>query len=194
MASFSSQVDEENPFLHQLFWQEEWIAALPHTLFVKHRKSLERCRDKTDFIAELSKIVGRAAQIEAIRILSRKGYFKQELVDKLVDKGFSEEVAQHAVDEMEGKGYINDRQRAEKIIQRELAKGHGPKYICQLLKHKRVSSSIISALVPLIKESETQSLSTHLTKRSQVSDRKKAVARLLRRGYSYEAIQQALDS
>lgn len=196
MSKLHVHVDDENPSLLHLLWDEEWVLAVNKALFSRRLKALERCREKSELIAECRKIERQAALVEAIRLLSRKGYFRHELMDKLISKGFSDEAAEHTVEEMGKKGYIDDQLRSEKIVRMELEKGHGPQYICQMLKHKRVPSDVIAALLPLMKKSEKQSLKSHLTKRSKMSDphdQKKKIARLLRRGYSFDAIQEALN-
>ncbi|MBS0652128.1 MAG: RecX family transcriptional regulator [Verrucomicrobia bacterium] len=170
------------------------MRSVRKSLFSRRLSSLRACNEKGEFLAKFQEIESQAARAEGVRLLARKGYFGPELKQKLMLKGISEEAAGEAVQYFEQKGYIHDGNRAVGVARRELKKGHGPQYIFQMLKHKKISSSEVAKLRPVIEKEEKQSLQAYLKKRSsalQGKDRRKIIAQLLRRGFSYEAVQEA---
>lgn len=186
--------DLQNPSLLHIYWDEECVQTVHKPLFFRRLGSLRACSDKGEFLAKFQEVEAQAARAEGVRLLARKGYFGPELKQKLMLKGISEEAADKAVQYFEQKGYIHDGNRAEGVARRELKKGHGPQYIFQKLKHKKISSAEVAKLRPLIEREEKQSLQAYLKKRSsalQGKDRRKIIAQLLRRGFSYEAVQEA---
>ncbi len=196
MSKLHFEDDSKNPLLLHIIWDEECVQTVYKLLFVRRLSSLRACSKKEELLAKLQEIEARAAHAEGVRLLARKGYFGHELKHKLMLKGISEATADETVRYFEQKGYIHDGNRAENVVRRELKKGHGPQYIFQMLKHKKISLDEVAKLRPLIEEEEKQSLQAFLKKRSSTSkekDRRKVIVQLLRRGYSYQAIQDAFD-
>jgi len=196
MSLLRSEGDLKNPSLLHIYWDGELVRIVYKSLFIRHLNVLRECCGKEEFLVKFQEIEAQAARAEGVRLLARKGYFGPELKQKLVLKGISEEAADKAVEYFEQNGYIHDGNRAEGVARRELKKGHGPQYIFQMLKHKKISREEVAKLRPLIEKEEKQSLQAYLKKRSsalQGKDRRKVAAQLLRRGFSYEAVQEAFQ-
>lgn len=197
MSLLRFEGDLKNPSLLHIYWDGEQVRTVCKSLFIRRLSVFRGCCDKREFWIKFQEIEAQAARAEGVRLLARKGYFGPELKQKLIQKGISEEVADKAVEYFEQKGYIHDRNRAEGVARRELKKGHGPQYIFQMLKQKKISKEDVANLRPLIEKEEKQSLQAYLKKRSsalQGKDRRKVAAQLLRRGFSYEAIHEVFQN
>ncbi len=196
MSRLRLEGDSQNPLMLHVIWGEEWVQTVCKSLFVSRLSCLQECKEKEEFLAKFREIEVQAARAEGVRLLARKARFGRELKQRLMLRGISEVAAGQTVRYFEQKGYIHDGNRAENLVHQELRKGHGPQYIFQMLKHKKIASDEIARLRPLIEKGENQSLQAFLKKRSSTlkeKDRKKLISQLLRRGYSYEAIQKAVD-
>lgn len=197
MSKLRFESDLQNPLFLHIIWDEKCVQTVYKSLFIRRLSCLRSCNEKKEFLDKFQQIEAQAARAEGVRLLARKWRFGPELKQKLMLKGISEKTADQTVHYFEQKGYIHDGNGAENVARRELKKGHGPQYIFQMLKHKKISSDEVAKLRPLIEKEEKKSLQAFLKKRSSTSkekDRRKLIAQLLRRGYSYAAIQDAFDS
>ena len=79
----------------------------------------------------------------ALRLLSRREHGAQELVNKLVQKGFSVPEAIEAVEQCQHLGYQSDNRYAESIYRTRVNQGYGPVRIEQQLKHAGICPEII---------------------------------------------------
>ncbi|WP_297453567.1 regulatory protein RecX [Persephonella sp.] len=124
----------------------------------------------------------------AFRLLAKKDYYKQELKQKLLQKGFNENQIEKVLDELEEKGYIND----DKLIQRhkELAiqKGKSPLYLRKKLYQKGISQLDFSYEEEL--EAALNLLRNKYKKQKKFYD---VVKFLKNRGFSYSVIQEAAN-
>ncbi|MCK5191788.1 MAG: regulatory protein RecX [Methylococcales bacterium] len=68
-----------------------------------------------------------------VRLLSRREHSQQELLDKLVIKGFDRTEAQLIVDDLASQGWQSNQRFAESYSRYRIKKGYGPiKIICEL--------------------------------------------------------------
>lgn len=184
---------ENNSLLIRVGWGDEWEQVVSKSLFARSLGKLRACRDKEEFLSVFRELELRIARAEAVRLLARKGYFSHEMRQKLLLKGLSEEAVSQVVQACVQKGYIDDAGRAQGVVRRELKKGHGLRYIDRMLQSKNVARGTVLAT-----EEET-SLRAYLRKQSSKIDlsdkqqRTKLIAKLLRRGYSYEMVRSVLD-
>lgn len=195
MSLLRTEVDLENNLALHLYWKDEWVKTIYKPLLFKCLSQLSACREKEEFTSLLHEMECKAAKEEGIRLLARKGYFAAELKQKLLCKLLSEEAVDQAMAFFQQKGYVQDCKRAEAVVRKELEKGKGPQFISQLLKHKKVSSDELMRLKPLIAEEEQSALRRFLQKKSEKLarlDRNKLIAYLLRRGFTYDAIDSVL--
>lgn len=138
----------------------------------------------------------RRAYNKAVDLLSRRDHSKKELIEKLRQKGYGE-FALTAVEKLEVYGYIDDRRFAfafaEELIR---LKSYGKKRVEQELYRKGIDRDIISAVI-----SECEFPSEKLTELIErkynryLYDEKgvnKTVNALLRLGYSYSEIRDAI--
>lgn len=138
----------------------------------------------------------RRSYNKAVDLLSRRDHSKKELIDKLRQKGHGEYAAQ-AAEKLSEYGYIDDRRFAftfaEELIR---LKSYGKKRVEQELYRKGIDRDIISEVI-----SECEFPSEKLTELIErkynryLYDEKgvnKTVNALLRLGYSYSEIRDAI--
>ncbi len=138
----------------------------------------------------------RRSYNKAVDLLSRRDHSKKELIDKLRQKGHGEYAAQ-AAEKLSEYGYIDDRRFAftfaEELIR---LKSYGKKRVEQELYRKGIDRDIISDVI-----SECEFPSEKLTELIErkynryLYDEKgvnKTVNALLRLGYSYSEIRDAI--
>ena len=149
--------------------------------------------------AELEKTVNiRRAYNCAVSLLSRRDHSKKELMRKLKEKGYSKG-AEAAVEKLANSGYVDD-ERFCRLYASELIrlKGYGRKRVEQELYLKGVDREIISGVLDEI-SFDTYRLSDiikrkYLAKMTDEKGRQKAFNALLRLGYSYSEIRDALEN
>lgn len=152
---------------------------------------------ETELAALEDAVSSRRAFNKAVELLSRRDHSKGELLTKLRQKGFSEG-AEEAVEKLEEYGYVDDY-RFAKMFSGELArlKKYGKSRIKQELYKKGVSRDIIDSVLEEI-EFDSESLVSVIEKKyfrnlDSVKGVKKTVNALLRMGYSYSEIKEALN-
>lgn len=147
--------------------------------------------------AELEDTVNiRRAYNCAVSLLSRRDHSKKELLQKLRSKGFADG-AEEALKKLCDSGYIDD-ERFCRLYASELVrlKGYGKRRIEQELYLKGIDRDIIyNVLEEISFDSDTLSdiiKRTYLSKMSDEKGRQKAFNALMRLGYSYGEIRDAL--
>lgn len=147
--------------------------------------------------AELESTVNvRRAYNCAVSLLSRRDHSEKELLRKLREKGYSFG-AEEAIEKLLSYGYVDDR-RFCRVFAEELLriKGYGRRRIEQELYKKGVSRDIVNEVLEEF-TFDNEALSDiikrkYLSKLSDEKGRKRAVNALMRLGYSYGDIRDAL--
>ena len=103
------------------------------------------------------------------------------LIDKLLQKKYS--IAEKIADEMDQYGYLPDDLLAASIVRRKEMQGYGPRYITQYLKERGLKSPL--------EFNELEAIQKWIPK-LQKKERSKAIAFLLRKGFSLQTIQLEL--
>lgn len=133
----------------------------------------------------------------AVRILTATSVSGRELQHRLEQKGSSPENAEDTVRWLEELQLLNDRQLAEAIVRRESAKGYGKARIRQTLYQKKIPRELWDEALERMPEMDDL-VAEFLQKRfggtkPDEKERKRAVDALVRRGHTWETIQNALD-
>ncbi len=150
--------------------------------------------DEIEYLAEKTAAIKRG-----LYILSFADNTKKNLVRKLILKGFSKEIAADAADHLEKTGYINEAEAA-KILSRDMAqkKLYGARRISAALYEKGFSRDAVERAM------EELDVDFHIIcgKRIEAMGGKalfvdkalkqKAVASLMRYGFSYDDIREGL--
>lgn len=83
----------------------------------------------------------------AYRLLSSRSYSSFLLKRKLLEKKYSEILCDEIVEELQRLGYLQDEEWARRLIEREFARGYGPRIIELKLKTKGVSPSQVREMI-----------------------------------------------
>ena len=139
----------------------------------------------------------KQARKKALDLLAGRNYATHLLRRKLVMKGFSEKIAQDAVQWVQQLGYVQDSEYLRAAIRQEQARGHGPNAILWKLRAKGFSEQAIEQemkqVLPVAEQKEMlRKLLVKLRLGTAASDRPKTVMALLRRGFDIETIRAVL--
>lgn len=134
----------------------------------------------------------------AVSLLSRRDHSKKELLRKLREKGYTDG-AEAAIEKLEESSYIDD-ERFCRMYASELVrlKGYGKRRVEQELSFKGVDRDIIRSVLDEILF-DTDKLSgiikrKYLSKMSDEKGRRKAFDALVRLGYTYGEIREAIKN
>ncbi len=166
---------------------------------VSFAQETEVSRETYEYVAFLAD--KHAAIRKGISILSFGDNTKKGLVQKLRTKGFSREAAEGACDFLAAAGYINEAESA-KMLARDMAekKLYGAKRISAALYEKGFSKEAIYASLEELDVDFAEICRARIRKMggkelfAAQETKQKAVAALLRYGFSYAEIRGALSA
>lgn len=136
-----------------------------------------------------------SAKMRAVRIVSAASVSENDLCRRLIQKGEDPKQAQEAVQWMSDLNLIDDRQTAEQIVSRCIARGYGLARAKQMLFEKRIPKHYWQEVLeeyPDQTEKIKQFLRSRLTSDADERDVKRAIDALIRRGHSYAQIRGAM--
>ena len=136
-----------------------------------------------------------SAKMRAVRIVSASSVSKDDLRIRLIRKGEDPRQAEEAVEWMSDLNLVDDRQTAEQLVSRCVARGYGLTKAKQMLYEKRIPKQYWQEALedyPDMTEKILDFLRSRLTAHSDQRDIKRAMDALLRRGHSYEQIRNAM--
>ena len=136
----------------------------------------------------------------ALKFLSNRWRTEKEIVDKMIKKGFDEEVINETLAYLKKYNFIDDRRFAEIYTEEKIRlKKLGNYRIKHELQNKGVDESIASEIVEKYSDNEYERAMELATKKikSYKNDDKNAIYRKLggylqRRGYSFECVSKVL--
>ena len=147
-------------------------------------------------------IMRTAAYESAIMSLSRREHSRAELVGKLKQKQFDGEIIISVLEELEERGYLDDRRFAQMWIERRTANHpRGRRMLARELEQKGVSAEVArETLAEHFPETDERGVLIGLIEKrrriSSVSDpqvfKRRLLGFLARRGFSYDDIRQVL--
>ncbi len=80
-------------------------------------------------------------------MLARREHGEQELLEKLVAKGFEREIAAKAVSELKTKDLVSDRRFVEVLVDNRIRRGYGPLRIRHELQQRGIDQALIEDTV-----------------------------------------------
>ena len=131
----------------------------------------------------------------ALRMLDKRDYARQELINKLVEKGETEEDAAEVTDRFVSLGIINDERYSAILVRHYAAKGYGASRIKNELYRRGIDRDLWDAALEEMPEQEDtldRFLQTKLKGSADEKAIKRATDALVRRGFSWEEIRSAL--
>ena len=181
-----------------LFIDGEYVMNLDAQTLIENRFDVGREIDDDELKDIIDKSNERRAKEKALWLISYRSHSKKELFDKL-KRGFDEESAQKAVDRMEELGLINDEEFA-RLYARKLVNGKKMSVKAaefELYRKGIDKITVEQVLGELEYDPQTQIIEFITKKYKNIQDEKikrRAVAALQRKGYSWEEIKQAIES
>ena len=181
-----------------LFIDGEYVMNLDAQTLIENRFDIGREIDDDELKDIIDKSNERRAKEKALWLISYRSHSKKELFDKL-KRSFDEASAQKAVDRMEELGLINDEEFA-KLYARKLVNGKKMSVKAAEYELYRKGIDKITAeqvLSELEYDPQTQIIEFITKKYKNIQDEKikrRAVAALQRKGYSWEEIRQAIEA
>ena len=138
-----------------------------------------------------------SAKMRAVRIVSATSVSKQDLQQRLIQKGEDPAYARQAVSWMEEMHLLDDRRTAEQIVERCISKGYGVARAKQALYEKRIPKAYWEEVLEDYPEQEDAIrayIDAHLPSQPDQKAVKKVIDALLRKGHSYGIIRRVLNS
>ena len=131
------------------------------------------------------------------KALSYRMLSEKQLYDKIIAKGFSEENAEYAVELFKKYGGINDEEYCESLIRTYKARGYGKKRIAQKLREAGIDRELSYERMEDF-EPDYSKMQKYIASKikSENPDRqtvKKVFDGLLRKGFSYSQVKEALN-
>lgn len=138
-----------------------------------------------------------SAKMRAVRIVSASSVSKQDLQQRLIQKGENAKDAQQAVSWMEEMNLLDDRRTAEQIVERCISKGYGLARAKQTLYEKRIPKDYWQEVLEDYPDQEDvirSFVESHLPQQPDQKAVRKVIDALLRKGHSYGIIRRVLNS
>ncbi len=158
--------------------------------------------DKAKYNYILNEVIYNKAQNTALAFLSRKMRTKQEVIKKLGEKDFSEEIISKVVEFLENYKYLNDKDYIEKFVRDKVkVNGHGKQKIMFELKQKGVDKFLIEDYFCEDEDFEDEEykkayeLACKKASRldlNEYKEKKRVFDYLARRGFSYDVINRCM--
>lgn len=139
-------------------------------------------------------------RLAALRLLGRRDYTSQEIIERLVARGYADDETRAAVAALVHEGAIDDRRTASAHVRHAAAiKGRGRLRISRELEARGVSKAIArEAMDQLPADGDRQAIERLLHRRRierplPFDQRRKLFGQLLRRGFPADAIRAVLS-
>lgn len=196
--SLTIQVKSTDPRKILLFWEGSLWREVGKSLFFSE---LAKCPHETSleaFAEWFALIEEKVGKRYALHLLSKRSFLALELEERLVSKGLSPTAARSVLCFCQSKGYLDDAEEMKRLIGKERKKGKSTTAIFFKLKAKKgIDPSFVRAC--LKDSSDSEALRKQLSKYASKLDlnhpveKQKVAARLLRKGFSFDAVIKALS-
>lgn len=160
-------------------------------LFINRLNKVRECSSTYELKEYIEKTEEEGAFKLVLRLLSRKGYFSSELRSKLTERGFPSLPTEKALSRCIERGYINDAAHWERVVESEVRKGRGPRFISAKLRKRDPKISQYLELNEIDQKASIESLLPKLSKKYDLKTREgkaKFFQALQRRGFDSDAI------
>ena len=177
---------------------DERVFALPSAVYSNHRLYEGEPFDETVYARLMALFAYPAALERAGKLLSAKEYSEQEIGKKLRASAYDEETITRVLNRLKAAGFLSDARFAGLYAQSRMKK-HGRARVMQELKQKGVAAEDVKdALAAFSEEDEVkvaakQAAKLLKNKTPSPDDKRRALAALARRGFSYSVARRALE-
>jgi len=173
-----------DPILYEVMDEKDVIKEVPVPFkLYKWPRAFPSLQRIEEWLQEEEK---KLAKQTAYRLLKVKRQSTSEIMRKLMQRGFSEEISQQTTNELKGLGFINDEDYNESLIASELKRGHGPFYIEMKLRSLGLNSRAVRQTIT--EEMQREAIRKLLPKL------KNPVSALQRRGFDLDLISSELKN
>ena len=150
-----------------------------------------------DTVVELQKLAARSeARVRAANMISARALSRRELEKRLRDKGAQDEDASAAADWLEHIGALDDAAYARSVVRQYSANGYGEAKLRDELRRRGVPRELWDEALetaPPAQETIARVVAMRTKgKRPDEKERKKLSDMLLRRGFSWRDVREAL--
>ena len=132
----------------------------------------------------------------ALRILERRDVSRKMMLDRLTEKGASEEAAGEVTDWLCDIGAINDERYAGLVVRHYARKGYGESRLCEELRRRGIDRELWDTALAEAPEPD-DTVYALLTRKLRGDDSpeniRRAVGYLQRRGFNWSDIEPALS-
>jgi regulatory protein len=138
------------------------------------------------------------ARKRAMDLLARREHSRHELLDKLIGKGCSRDIAELVLEELVQDRLLSDERFAESLVQTRRSQGHGPVRIRHDLRQKGVADGLIDRWLDERSEEWMEIISRVRCQKfgdalpADYSERARQARFLQSRGFTSEQIRRAL--
>jgi regulatory protein len=188
---------------YNIFLDEKYAFSVHETVLVKFGltkgMSLEDWSiDDMVYEDEIRKAFNRALHYLGFRMRS-----ELEVKKKLLEAGYGEAIVLEAIVKLKNLGFLNDESFSEALVQTQKNSANkGPRAIQQELQKKGIGKELQAQVLESYSEEEQLQIATRLAEKAANSNRSVAPAQLkqkiqnalLRKGYSFDIIKQALEN
>ena len=183
-----------------IYVDEEYRATVDSDYWYSEKYRNYKEIDEEELTELLDAVSFRRAYNKGLDLLSRRPHGTKELIKKLCEKGHEKNSVEKACDRLLELGLLNDEEFA-RILATELyeRKGYGIKRIKQELIFRGIDREIAENAIETL-DIDTQNRiiliikKKYLNKIDDEKGRKRAIDGLMRLGYSYSDIKNALNS
>ncbi len=136
------------------------------------------------------------AKKRALALLEKRDYSRRMLIDKLTEKGASDEAAAEVADWLCSLGVIDDERYAGLVVRHYARKGYGQRRIREELFRRGIDRDLWDVSLEQLPASDDtvyRLLSGRLRGSHAPADLERARNYLLRRGYSREEVRGAIE-
>lgn len=195
---------KNNKDRYSIFIEDGFLIGVSEKTLLEHK--LREGAEVTPFLFEkLQQAEGRnKVKSYCMKMLGRRDYARKELFDKAVNKDFPENIIYSVLDELEDKGFINDRSFAEKFAaDKSRLNNWGPAKIKSKLYNKGISRRVAErGIEKVFNELDLEETFFNLVRKNRrkflreedpLKRKKKVFDYLHRKGYRSESIFNYLD-
>ena len=140
--------------------------------------------------------MNEAAKKRALSLVEKRDYSRKMLIDKLTEKGATEDEAAEVADWLCSLGVIDDARYAELVARHYARTGYGERRLREELYRRGIDRDLWEssmAQLPETDETVYRLFSSRLRGSTDPGDLEKARAYLQRRGYSWDEVRSAQE-
>lgn len=186
---------------YSVFIDDEFAFGIDELDLLYYKLSENTQIDETKYNFILENVIYNKAKNKAVKYISYQSRTEKEVTEKLKECEYSDDIIFRVIETMKKYNYINDKEYAKNFLTSKLnLKGYGIFKISFDLKQKGISDDIINDIIENTELNENKRALEVLEKKlrgkkiSDYKEKQKLYNFLLRRGFSYDVIKEAVNN